>query len=90
MRPVESSITESCRSHLGNMVMKLPCVGPCVACETIPRAVLTGFRGAQDGDVVLLSPGCASFDQYTDFEARGRDFRQAVHSLDGSEGRDDA
>ena len=63
---------------------------PCVACETISRAVRSGLRGAQDGDVVLLSPGCASFDQYRNFEARGQDFRQAVHSLDGSEGRDDA
>lgn len=63
---------------------------PCVACETIPRAVRTGLRGAQNGDVILLSPGCASFDQYRNFEARGQDFRQAVHSLDGSEGRDDA
>jgi UDP-N-acetylmuramoylalanine--D-glutamate ligase len=30
---------------------------------------------------VLLSPACASFDQYSDFEARGDDFRQLVMSL---------
>jgi UDP-N-acetylmuramoylalanine--D-glutamate ligase len=63
---------------------------PCVACETIPAAVLAGFRGAQDGDVILLSPGCASFDQYRNFEERGEDFRQAAHALSGREAENDA
>ena len=50
-------------------------------CETVPRAVAAGIDGADDGDVVLLSPGCASFDQYRNFEERGDDFRRAVRSL---------
>ena len=36
---------------------------------------------AQPGEVVLLSPACASFDQYRDFEERGEHFRALVHGL---------
>ena len=36
---------------------------------------------AQAGDTVLLAPACASFDQFSDFEARGRAFVQAVEAL---------
>jgi len=59
---------------------------PLVDCETVPAAVRVGFEGAEPGDVVVLAPGCASFDQYRNFEERGRDFRRAVEEL--SPGRD--
>jgi UDP-N-acetylmuramoylalanine--D-glutamate ligase len=62
---------------------------PIEECVTVPAAVGTGLRGARPGDVVLLSPGCASFDQYRNFEERGEDFRRAVQGL-GSGGADRA
>ncbi|HQA17268.1 MAG TPA: UDP-N-acetylmuramoyl-L-alanine--D-glutamate ligase [Novosphingobium sp.] len=46
-------------------------------CEAIQQAK----AAAQPGDVVLLSPACASFDQFRDYEARGDTFRQIVQSL---------
>jgi UDP-N-acetylmuramoylalanine--D-glutamate ligase len=49
--------------------------------ETIARAVELAAAEAQPGDVVLLSPACASYDQYKDFEARGEDFRRRVANL---------
>lgn len=50
-------------------------------CGTVRRAVQIAAETAQPGDTVLLSPACASFDQYRDFEERGDDFRAAVGSL---------
>ena len=38
-------------------------------------------REAEPGDVVLLSPACASFDQFRDYEDRGDTFRRLVESL---------
>jgi UDP-N-acetylmuramoylalanine--D-glutamate ligase len=49
--------------------------------ELLITAVRRAARVAQPGDVVLLSPACASFDQFRDFEARGDAFRAAVEAL---------
>jgi UDP-N-acetylmuramoylalanine--D-glutamate ligase len=48
---------------------------------TIAGAVEAAAREAQAGDVVLLSPACASYDQYESFEQRGDDFRRLVEAL---------
>ncbi len=50
-------------------------------CPTLEEAVLAAARVAEPGDVVLLSPGCTSFDAFRDFEARGEAFRQWVKQL---------
>ena len=46
--------------------------------ETLERAVAHARELAQPGDLVLLSPACASFDQFANFEARGDAFRRLV------------
>ena len=54
---------------------------PFEICETMERAVNLAASEAQAGDVVLLAPAAASFDQYADFEARGDDFTKLVQAL---------
>ena len=54
---------------------------PVERCETLDRAVSAAATKAQTGDTVLLSPACASFDQYADFEQRGDHFRALVEGL---------
>jgi UDP-N-acetylmuramoylalanine--D-glutamate ligase len=48
---------------------------------TIAGAVEAAARDAEPGEVVLLSPACASYDQYESFEQRGDDFRRLVEAL---------
>ncbi|MGA7705167.1 MAG: cyanophycin synthetase, partial [Solirubrobacteraceae bacterium] len=50
-------------------------------CDTLERAVVAAGAAAVEGEIVLLSPGCASFDQFRDFEARGERFRELVLGL---------
>ena len=51
---------------------------PVVRCETLENAVDAAMKNAQKGDIVLLSPACASFDQFKSFEDRGRVFKRLV------------
>ncbi len=59
----------------------------CQRCGTLDKAVAAATAQARAdgrrGAVVLLSPACASFDHYVDFEARGEDFRALVEALPG-------
>ena len=48
---------------------------------TIERAVEIASHAARPGDVVLLAPACASFDQFQNYEHRGRVFKELVHQL---------
>jgi UDP-N-acetylmuramoylalanine--D-glutamate ligase len=49
---------------------------------TMERAVEIASRAAQPGDIVLLAPACASFDQFENFEQRGRVFKDLVRKLE--------
>jgi len=54
---------------------------PVTMSGTLDRAVRDAAAAAKAGEVVLLSPACASFDQFRDYEARGDAFREAVGAL---------
>ena len=62
------------RAVLGGLV-------PTVTAADMGAAVRAAAQVAAAGEVVLLSPACASFDMYTDYEARGEDFRRSVQAL---------
>ena len=50
--------------------------------ETLDRAIEIASHAAQRGDVVLLAPACASFDQFQNYEHRGRVFKDLVRQLE--------
>jgi UDP-N-acetylmuramoylalanine--D-glutamate ligase len=56
---------------------------PYVVWITLEDAVAAAARSASPGDVVILTPACASFDQFTGFEHRGEEFRRLVQKLSG-------
>ena len=53
--------------------------------EMMAEAIREAIAAAKPGDIVLLSPACASFDQFRDYEARGDAFRQIVEALNATE-----
>jgi len=82
---------DACAPHFGNVraAYTIGEAGPMFAkllrghmavceCNTLANAVAKAAAAAQPGEVVMLSPACASFDQFSDFEARGAAFRAAV------------
>jgi len=54
---------------------------PLVRAETLERAVAEAFEQAKPGDTILLAPACSSFDQFENYEDRGRKFKQLVTEL---------
>ena len=48
---------------------------------TLDAAIAESFRNGRPGDTVLLAPACASFDQFHNYEHRGRVFKELVHQL---------
>jgi UDP-N-acetylmuramoylalanine--D-glutamate ligase len=54
---------------------------PCVVCHDLKQAVSRAWKEARPGETILLSPGCASFDQFRGFGERGTLFCSIVQSL---------
>ena len=72
------TIGESGAAFAHLLAGKLPSVEHC---ETLDRAVISAAGSAAPGETILLSPACASFDQFRDYEARGDAFRAEVGKL---------
>jgi len=66
---------EKIEAHIGASV-------PAVRAATLDRALALAWERAQPGDTVLLAPACASFDQFDNYEHRGRVFKQLVRALE--------
>ena len=71
---IEDALAEALEEALAGAV-------PCERVESLEHAVTRAAEVAKPGDVVLLAPACASFDQFTSFEARGDAFRELVEGL---------
>ena len=56
-------------------------VGEVVHCGDLGKAVREAFQGARSGDTVLLAPACASYDQFQNFEHRGRFYKETILDL---------
>ena len=50
----------------------------CIICDNLEEATNIAYDNSLEGDVILLSPACASWDQFSDFEARGRLFKDTI------------
>lgn len=57
----------------------------CTMCQSLSEAVHAAYLDAASGDVILLSPGCSSFDEFKDYQDRGEKFCQNVHNLQPKE-----
>jgi UDP-N-acetylmuramoylalanine--D-glutamate ligase len=53
------------------------------SCGTLDKAVVAAASAARPGEVVLLAPACSSFDQFENYEHRGRVFKQLVNEFRG-------
>jgi UDP-N-acetylmuramoylalanine--D-glutamate ligase len=87
-RPLRTPLQQKGRAALlvgaaaGKIADQLEGAVPLVACGTIDAAVQHAWRQAERGDTVLLAPACASFDQFENYEHRGRVFKAAVKALE--------
>ena len=66
-----------------SVVAAFASIVPVERATTMPEAVQKARAKASNGDVVLLSPACASFDWFDNYEHRGKVFKEIVHALPG-------
>ena len=64
---------------------QLPDSAALIVCGTLEAAVCEAHARATPGDTVLFAPACASFDQFQNFEHRGREFKRLIAQLDAAE-----
>ncbi|MGB7265755.1 MAG: UDP-N-acetylmuramoyl-L-alanine--D-glutamate ligase, partial [Terracidiphilus sp.] len=62
----------------GRIEAELHGVVPIQSCKTLDKAVSAAAAAARPGEVVVLAPACSSFDQFENYEERGRIFKQLV------------
>jgi UDP-N-acetylmuramoylalanine--D-glutamate ligase len=83
-RDLRGAVAERCRAcyligqAAGLLEADLAGSAPLVRCGRLEAAVAAAAEAARPGEVVLLSPACASYDQFRDFEERGERFRALV------------
>ena len=53
----------------------------CHIYDDMKSCIIDAYQNSSEGDVILLSPACASWDQYKCFEDRGNEFKEVVNSL---------
>ena len=53
----------------------------CYKKDNLEEATVLAYNNSKEADVILLSPACASWDQYEKFEDRGDDFKRVINSL---------
>ncbi|NLL96884.1 MAG: UDP-N-acetylmuramoyl-L-alanine--D-glutamate ligase, partial [Clostridiaceae bacterium] len=56
----------------------------CNTVETLEEATKEAYKSSKPGDIVLLSPACASWDQFKDFEIRGNMFKEYIRNLNST------
>jgi UDP-N-acetylmuramoylalanine--D-glutamate ligase len=78
--PLRAPVAERCAGVylIGEEAERLAAVVGGERCGTLERALDAAAGAARPGEVVLLSPACASFDQFDDYEARGLAFKELV------------
>jgi UDP-N-acetylmuramoylalanine--D-glutamate ligase len=78
--PLREPVRERCAGVylIGEAAPALGDVVGGLRCDDLEHAVAAARAAARPGEVILLSPACASFDQFEDYEARGRRFKELV------------